>query len=254
MNEAEIHRLLLMLCFVLAGAAFFATGIMSAPYGRHVRAGWGPELPKRLGWTLMETPSLVVFTYVFSLGSHAGDFVPRVFAAMWIIHYLQRAWIDPFLMRGTAGKTMPVVVTLSGASFNVLNAYLNARWLSELGPGYTLGWLIDLRFIYGMMLFVGGFLVNRWADFELRRLRREGGSGYQIPRAGLFTDISCPNYFGELVQWIGWAIATWSMAGLSFAVFTAANLIPRAVSHHRWYIETFPDYPRGRSAIFPRVL
>ena len=253
MNEAELHRALLMLCFALAGAAFFITGVKTAPYGRHARGGWGPALPKRLAWTLMETPSVIVFAWVFGQGEHAGDLVPRIFAALWLVHYVQRAWIDPFMMRG-GGDGTPVVVVLSGMSFNVLNSYLNARWLTELGPQYSLRWLFDLRFLYGMLLFIGGFIVNRWADFELRRLRKPGGPRYQIPRAGLFADISCPNYFGELVQWIGWAIATWSLAGLSFAVFTAANLIPRAVAHHRWYIENFPDYPRSRSAILPRVL
>lgn len=253
MNEHELHRALLLLCFALAGVAFFVTGVTTAPYGRHMRGGWGPGLPKRLAWALMETPSVLVFAWVFNAGSHAGELVPRVFAAMWLTHYVSRAWIDPLLMRGTEGKHTPVVVVLSGVSFNVLNSYLNARWLTELGPGYSARWLFDIRFLYGMMLFVGGFIVNRWADFELRRLRRPGVD-YQIPRAGLFADISCPNYFGELVQWIGWAIATWSVAGLSFAVFTAANLIPRAVANHRWYLEHFPDYPRGRAAIFPRVL
>ncbi len=252
MNEFELHRALLLFCFALAGVTFFVTGVMTAPYGRHVRAGWGPALPKRIAWALMETPSVVVFAWIFAQGSHAGDLVPRIFAALWLLHYIPRAWIDPFLMRGTG--TTPVIVTLSGMAFNVLNSYLNARWLSELGPGYALGWLFDLRFLYGMMLFIGGYLVNRWADFELRRLRQPGGPRYVIPKAGLFADITCPNYFGELVQWIGWAIATWSLSGLSFAVFTAANLIPRAVSNHRWYLENFPDYPRSRAAILPRLL
>ena len=31
------------------------------------------------------------------------------------------------------------------------------------------------------------------------------------------------------------------LGGLAFCVFTAANLIPRARSNHRWYREKFPD-------------
>jgi hypothetical protein len=56
------------------------------------------------------------------------------------------------------------------------------------------------------------------------------------------------------MMWTGWAVATWSLAGLSFALFTAANLIPRAVSHHRWYRRTFADYPRRRKAVIPGLL
>ena len=66
--------------------------------------------------------------------------------------------------------------------------------------------------------------------------------------------VSCPNYLGEVMIWTGWAIATWSLAGLSFAVFTAANLVPRALANHRWYRETFPDYPRTRRAVIPWLL
>ena len=42
-------------------------------------------------------------------------------------------------------------------------------------------------------------------------------------------------------------------AGLAFAVFTAANLGPRARSNHSWYQENFPDYPEGRRALIPGV-
>ena len=65
--------------------------------------------------------------------------------------------------------------------------------------------------------------------------------------------ISCPNYFGEIIEWIGWAIATWSLAGLAFALWTAANLVPRAYSHHQWYRESFTDYPPERKALVPRL-
>jgi len=36
-----------------------------------------------------------------------------------------------------------------------------------------------------------------------------------------------------MVEWTGWAIATWSLAGASFAFWTAANLIPRTVWHRK---------------------
>lgn len=33
---------------------------VTAPYGRHVTKGWGPEINNRLGWILMEVPVLLV--------------------------------------------------------------------------------------------------------------------------------------------------------------------------------------------------
>ena len=66
-----------------------------------------------------------------------------------------------------------------------------------------------------------------------------------MPRGGFFRWVSCPNYLGEMLQWSGFALATWSLPGLSFALWTVANLLPRAVAHHRWYRREFADYPEG---------
>ena len=46
----------------------------------------------------------------------------------------------------------------------------------------------------------------------------------------------------------------WSLPALAFAMWTAANLIPRALWRHRWYREKFPDYPPSRRAVIPGVL
>ncbi len=103
----------------------------------------------------------------------------------------------------------------------------------------------------GVVLFLAGFAVNQHSDAILRRLRAPGDTGYRIPRGGGFGLVSCPNYSGELVEWLGWAILTWSPAGLVFFLWTAANLVPRARSHHRWYHEHFPDYPLERTSVVP---
>jgi protein-S-isoprenylcysteine O-methyltransferase Ste14 len=63
--------------------------------------------------------------------------------------------------------------------------------------------------------------------------------------------VTCPNYLGEILEWLGFALATWSLAGLAFALYTAANLAPRAFANHRWCREQFPDYPKNRKALFP---
>ena len=76
-------------------------------------------------------------------------------------------------------------------------------------------------------MFITGMMINVWADSVLLSLRR-GDEGYKIPRGGLYEYVSSPNYFGEIVEWLGWAVMTWSLAGLSFFLYTAANLGPRA--------------------------
>jgi 3-oxo-5-alpha-steroid 4-dehydrogenase 1 len=108
-------------------------------------------------------------------------------------------------------------------------------------------------FLLGAALFAGGLIVNRKSDLTLHDLRRVNESGYEIPQGGLYRWVSSPNYLGEIIEWTGWAIGTWSLAGLSFALWTAANLAPRARSNHVWYQQQFPDYPDERKALIPGV-
>jgi steroid 5-alpha reductase family enzyme len=164
---------------------------------------------------------------------------------------VQRTLVYPVLMR--AGGRMPVAVVAMALAFNLLNAFINARWISALGH-YPAAWLVDPRFIVGAALFLLGYAVNLHSDRVLRRLRGPGQSGYRIPYGGLYRYVSCPNYLGEIVEWFGWALATWSPAGLAFAVYTTANLAPRAWQNHRWYRERFPDYPPERRALVPHLL
>jgi protein-S-isoprenylcysteine O-methyltransferase Ste14 len=93
--------------------------------------------------------------------------------------------------------------------------------------------------------------VNLHADAVLRGLRKPGETGYAVPHGGTYRFVTSPNYLGEIVEWVGFAIAAQSYAALAFAVFTVANLAPRARSHHRWYREKFADYPTSRKILLP---
>ena len=231
---------------VTCAALFF----VSAPYGRHTRSGWGPTLENRLGWIVMEAPAALVFAAWFALGREADMTTALVFLGLWEVHYVHRAFIYPLGLRGR-DKRMPVAVAGMALLFNAVNGYLNGCYLFDLSGGYPNEWLADPRFVAGLGLFLTGFMVNRQADHTLRNLREPGEGGYRIPVGGLYRWVSCPNYLGEIVEWTGWAVATWSLAGLAFAAWTAANLAPRAWTHHAWYRAHFADYPPERRALLP---
>ncbi len=223
---------------------------VSAPYGRHGRGGWGPTLGPRAGWILMESPAVVAFLTFYLGGAHATEPAAMAMAAVWLCHYLYRTFVFPFRLR--SNRPMPVSIALAGFGFNLANAYTNGRQIANEGD-YT-GWLSDPRFFVGLTIFGVGWMVNLYSDQLLLRLRAPGESGYRIPQGGLYRWVSCPNYLGEIAEWLGWAVLTWSGAGLAFFLFTAANLVPRALTHHAWYRATFPDYPPGRKAIVPALL
>ena len=112
----------------------------------------------------------------------------------------------------------------------------------------------DPRFLAGLAIFLAGMTLNIRSDNILLKLRNSENPGYAIPRGGAYRYVSCPNYLGEVIEWAGWALATWSLAGFAFFLYTAANLAPRALSHHQWYKARFPDYPPNRKALVPGIL
>ena len=251
MDLTSPYRSLVLLELTLAVPTFLALCFVPAPYGRHARRGFGPTLPARVGWILMESPAPLFFAAVYLSGSRAAEPAPLALLGLWQLHYLYRAFLFPFRIR-EGGRRIPILVVLLAVAFNLLNAWVNARWISELGA-YPAGWLAGPRFLAGAALFLGGFALNVAADRALRRLRAPGESVYRIPRGGAFEWVSCPNYLGEILEWTGWAIASWSLAGAAFAVYTAANLAPRAFAHHAWYRRQFRDYPARRKALIPFV-
>ena len=233
-------------------ATILFTTLISAPYGRHEREGWGPVIPARAAWVGMELPSVVMAIVAFGMGAHRADLVPRLLLAVWLLHYLQRTFVFPFLMRGK-GKTMPLIVATVAFGYTAFNAWINLHHVSDIGH-YPPSWLADPRFLGGLALFLVGYVVNLRSDAILRSLRRPGEAGYTIPRGFLYRWVSSPNYLGEMMEWFGWALMTWSLPGLLFALYTVANLGPRAMTNHRWYRDTFPDYPPDRKALVPWLL
>ncbi len=235
---------------VLTFAGLF---FIAAPYGRHTRSGWGPLIGARLSWLIMETVSPLFLCLAYFSGLAVFNPVTLLFILLWVGHYVNRALVYPLRMN-KASHPMPLSIVALSVFFNLVNAYLNGRYLNLRGARYTPAWIVDPRFLFGVALFFTGIVINLQSDGILRRLRSNGDPGYKIPRGGMFEMISCANYFGEIVEWLGWAVLTWSLAGLTFALWTAANLVPRARAHHEWYRMNFPDYPDRRKAIIPYLL
>ncbi len=242
----------LIVLFAASPVVFIALMFLPAPYGRYPTKGWGPTVSARLGWVLMELPSFAIIAVTFLLAGQSVALSAIVLLACWEIHYFYRTLVFPFLMR-ERGKRFPVALIGMAVVFNTLNAYANGVSLAQLPPLLSGGWLMDIRFAVGLGLFAGGFATHVWADGALRGLRAPGETGYKIPNGGLFDYVASPNYLGEVAEWFGFAIASWSLAGLAFALFTVANLVPRARAHRAWYRSRFPDYPAGRKRVIPFV-
>jgi len=187
----------------------------------------------------MESPSVLLFGAAIA----TGPLPPTSLwcAGLWLLHYGHRTFIFPFRLR--TPRPMPVLIVLSGAAFNTVNAWANASALTAAPPA-------DLWLAVGSLGFLAAMALNVDSDTRLLRLR-DRGPGYHLPQGGGFQWVSSPNYLGELLEWASYALATRSLPALAFFVFTAANLAPRARDHHRSYKRTFRDLPAGRKASLP---
>ncbi|MFC1795765.1 DUF1295 domain-containing protein [Pseudomonadota bacterium] len=238
----------LLIQFLLCPVVLLSLLWTTAPYGRHHRKGWGPDLPNRLAWFFMELPALLVISVLVMQSPAAGSqqaWVPLLF---WLVHYAYRSFIFPALMR-PSDRTFPAILVLFAITFNSLNGYNNAEAL--IANGLSDAPLMSLHFVLGTITFITGFLLHVHSDHLIRNLRQAGEKTYRIPQGGMFRWISSPHYLGEIIQWCGWAILTWSWAGAAFALFTFCNLAPRAISNHRWYRDQFDAYPARRRILIP---
>ncbi|XP_061645597.1 3-oxo-5-alpha-steroid 4-dehydrogenase 2b isoform X2 [Phyllopteryx taeniolatus] len=173
----------------------------------------------------------------------------RLLLGTFCLHYFHRTFIHSFLIRG---NPYPLSVMVGAVIICSVNGFLQGHYL--LHCAQLDEWKTDCRLKIGLLLFYTGMAINIYSDYHLRNLRKKGELIYKVPTGGLFEYVSAPNYFGEIFEWFGYAMATWSLPSLSFAVFTTCFIGPRAVYHHRFYKEKFKDYPKSRKAVIPFLL
>ncbi|XP_061546742.1 3-oxo-5-alpha-steroid 4-dehydrogenase 2b [Phycodurus eques] len=185
-------------------------------YGRHMVHDRHTRLvPARLAWFLQELPAILVPLLLMFTPHKPYSVGKMLLLGTFCLHYFHRTFIHSFLIRG---NPYPLSVIVGAVIICSVNGFLQGHYL--LHCAQLDEWKTDCRLKIG----------------------------------GLFEYVSAPNYFGEIFEWFGYAMATWSLPSLSFAVFTTCFIGPRAVYHHRFYKEKFKDYPKSRKAVIPFLL
>jgi 3-oxo-5-alpha-steroid 4-dehydrogenase 1 len=255
-----VYDSILLAALLMPPIAVLLLRFLDAPYGRFGDEWPFPKYHARTGWFLMELPATAVFWPAFLSGPHAAQTVPVAVACIWAVHYANRGFIFPLLMRVPRGtKTFSIVVLTTGALVTTLHGYLNGYWVSRYAEHlYAPDWVTDPRFLGGVALYAVGLWLNIHSDTILRRLRTpeevaRGEKVYRIPRGGGFNFVTNPQYLGELMIWLGFATLTWSLGGVFILMISLSNLVPRAITTHKWYRDEFPDYPKHRKILVPFV-
>lgn len=237
----DTFNIVLVVMVALALIVYIALQFLKAGYGFLRTSSWGPTIPNKIGWVIMELPVILAMIALFYMSERQATPTVMVISSLFLLHYFQRALIFPFLMKGKS--RMPIAIIIMGLIFNLTNTYMQGGWLYYFSPAtkYCIEWLYSPQFIIGTIIFFIGMFINIHSDRIIRNLRKPGDTKHYIPKGGMFRYVSSANYFGEIIEWLGFAILTWSLPGAVFLIWTFANLAPRASSLHEKYASEFGE-------------
>lgn len=248
-----IHIALVLICAVLVIINFIVQFCKPVPYGKYDVGEGRCRVNTRVSFAISDSfPGIILFTLTYFLaGTRFNMPANIVMYCLFTIHYINRGIITPLTNRYARSNIqlwIPVANTIVQSLFH----YVNAEFIGS--ADFCRGYYFDPRFILGIIIMVTGFVINRVADGQLICLRKNRkDSKYAIPKGPLFYLISQPNYLGEIIEWFGWVILTWSLSGAVWFLFVSSTMIPRARSNHSWYKTEFDDYPKRRKALIPFI-
>lgn len=240
-------------------ACVLSSGI-NAPYGRYNQAEEKEksavarlvarcDIPAKVAWVLQECPTLISAALCWpSAPQEVKQSTGNIACfSCFVIHYINRTLIFPFRQKNS--KPIPLPVMLMAMAFCSTNGWIQCSSIARHIRVDSESWLTRA----GIVVWALGLYINMDADDRLRNLRKPGETGYKIPYGGAFEYVSGANFFGEIIEWFGYAMSTgFCLPAVTFAVCTACNIGPRAIAHHKWYLEKFKDdYPKGRKALIP---
>lgn len=248
-------NILIISMAVLGLIVFISLYFVTAGYGKFATKKWGPSVNNKAGWIIMESPVFILMLILWLLSPNRENIVTTIFFLFFQLHYFQRSFIFPFLLKGKS--RMPLSIIAMGIVFNTINALMQGGWLFYLSPKdmYTVDWLSSPQFIAGTLIFFAGMYININSDSVIRHLRKPGDTNHYLPQKGMYRYVTSANYFGEIVEWTGFAILTWSLSGAIFAWWTFANLVPRAASIYKRYLDEFGQQVKERKLkrVFPFI-
>lgn len=254
-NLHEIYNIFLIAMSITALIVFIALFFVTAGYGKFTTAKWGAAVNNKIGWVLMESPVFIAMLLLWFFSRRRFMITPFIMFLLFETHYFHRSFIFPLLLKGKS--KMPVSIISMGVTFNLLNAIMQGGWLFYLSAPdrYPATWLCTPQFIAGTIVFIFGMFINMQSDRIIRHLRKPGDTAHYLPHGGFYNYVTSANYFGEILEWTGFAILTWSAAGAVFAWWTFANLVPRSAEIYKKYCADFPGQIKDNKLkrIFPFI-
>ena len=220
-----------------------------APYGKFTPSGGvfsAFKINSKLAWLLQECPAFFIAFYTIVSRWSMLSPMSLLGLGLFSLHYFNRSFIFPFLIKSS--RDTPIETCLSAFSFCCFNGWLQSRSTIESNLHSR-----DAHSAYlGLFLFLVGMYINISADSHLRELAAQRvGNAYLTPHKGMFKYVSSANYFGEIVEWFGFALLMQTPGAAWFSLFSTLFLGQRGYQTHKYYLAKIDDYPKSRSSVFP---
>jgi steroid 5-alpha reductase family enzyme len=132
-----------------------------------------------------------------------------------------------------------------------INALINGYYLGWLWPAYAVSWMQHTAFISGSFLLGAGFVIQITSNAKLLLGRN---NEMRVLNSGIHKLAFCPSYFGEALQWSGFALMTWCAPAAAAFCWMLSALFRLATAQKNRYLLKFPELPPARKAFVPFIL
>ncbi|KAI5279933.1 3-oxo-5a-steroid 4- dehydrogenase [Ascosphaera aggregata] len=175
-----------------------------------------------------------------------------------VLHFIKRE-LETIFIHQFSLATMPARnIFRNSAHYWLLSGINIAYWVySPSAESSATATGVNPYLLYsGLILFIAGELANFNCHLTLRNLRKPGSTAREIPRGFAFDIVTCPNYFFEVVAWIGiWLVSGCSWSILLFTVVGGTTMYVWAKEKERRYRKLFGDrYKKKRCVMFPGLM
>jgi len=184
-----------------------------------------------------------------------------LFVGLWSLHFLRRTievlWVHDYR------RKMSCVESIGAPIYYWFFAFWNGVALRH-DNGYKQTFLALT--VAGSVIFLIGEVGNCLCHLKLRAFRKEKRAGllspnskHVLPHGFLFDCISCPHYSCEILSWLGFFLASWTLPAALFLLATMITLVVYAHKKHKAYRQEFDGlarrelYPSNRKVLIPFV-
>lgn len=188
-----------------------------------------------------------------------------VLIVLWGMHFVRR--FGEVLLVHTYKRGISLLEVIGSVVYYSLFGF----WIAW-SINYNIDYLTPPSYIFlpGICLYVVGATGNFICHLQLRAMRKgkrrkvsdmveDPVSKHVIPYGGCFNLVSCPHYLFEIVTWLGFALATFTLAAWMFFLVGLMTLVVYAIKRHNAYKSVFygrnamPTYPQSRKRLIPYI-